>query len=263
MKVTQVLGMIALALLVLVLAAGGCVYSGYNRVIGLDEQVKTSWAQVETQLQRRYDLIPNLVATVKGTAAQEKSVLLGIAEARKSYLQANTVADKAKAATQVESALIKVLSLQENYPDLKSNQAFLKLQDQLEGTENRVSVERERYNDAVRVLNTTVRQFPGSIFAALAGVKEAEYFKVEEAAKTPPKVDFSADPPLADEARWSRRRSWRSLAHCSTYRDRSSIRSPLPPRRERPIQSQSPRPRSRSRGRCFPSYRGYRGSLCD
>lgn len=191
MKASQILLFIVLAIVVLALAGGGCVYSGYNRVIGMDEQVKNSWAQVETQLQRRYDLIPNIVATVKGTAAQEKSVLLGIAEARKGYMNANTVAEKAQAASQVEASLAKVLLLQEAYPDLKSNQAFLKLQDQLEGTENRVSVERERYNEAVRALNTMVRQFPGSFFASLAGVKEAEYFKVAEAAKEPPKVDFS------------------------------------------------------------------------
>jgi LemA protein len=180
-----------IVVLVLVLLGGGCLYSGYNRAIGMDEEVKNRWSQVENQLQRRYDLIPNLVETVKGTAGQEKAIFLGIADARKAYFQADTVADKARAATQVESALSRLLLLRESYPELKSNEAFLKLQDQLEGTENRLTVERQRYNDAVRDLNTMVRQFPGSLYARLAGVKEAEYFQVEKAVREVPKVDFS------------------------------------------------------------------------
>ena len=157
----------------------------------MNETVKSNWSQVENQLQRRYDLIPNLVATVKGTAAQEKDVFLGIANARKAYFQADTVAEKGKAATQVESALSKLLLLQEAYPQLKSNDAFMKLQDELAGTEDRVAVARRDYNNSVQSLNTYVQQFPGSFFARLAGVKEAEYFKIDEAAKTAPKVDFS------------------------------------------------------------------------
>ncbi len=188
MKPLTIFGLVLLAL---VLLGGGCLYMGYNRAIGMDEQVKNSWSQVENQLQRRYDLIPNLVETVKGTAGQEKTVFLGIADARKAYFQAGNVADKARAATQVETALSRLLLLQEAYPALKSNEAFLKLQDQLEGTENRLSVARQNYNDAVRDLNTMVRQFPGSLYARLAAVKEAEYFQVEKAATAAPKVDFS------------------------------------------------------------------------
>jgi LemA protein len=180
-----------LVVLVLVLLGGGCLYTGYNRAVGMDEEVKNRWSQVENQLQRRYDLIPNLVETVKGTAGQEKTIFLGIADARKAYFQADNVADKARAATQVESALSRLLLLQENYPQLKSNEAFLKLQDQLEGTENRLTVARQSYNDAVRDLNTMIRQFPGSIYAHMAGVKEAEYFQIEKAAREAPKVDFS------------------------------------------------------------------------
>jgi LemA protein len=191
MKVLQVLALFVVGLLIIAAIGGGCVYSGYNRAIAMDEAVKNSWSQVENQLQRRYDLIPNLVATVKGTAAQEQAVFLGIANARKAYFQADNVADKARAATQVESALSRLLLLQEAYPQLKSNEAFLKLQDQLEGTENRLTVERERYNESVRALNTMVRQFPGSFFARLAGVREAEYFQIDKEAKTAPKVDFS------------------------------------------------------------------------
>jgi LemA protein len=192
MKPLQFLAIIFIGLLVVAVLGGGCIYSGYNRAIAMDETVKNSWSQVENQLQRRYDLIPNLVNTVKGTAAQEQTVFLGIANARKAYFQADNVAEKAKAATQVESALSRLLLLQESYPALKSNEAFLKLQDQLEGTENRLSVERKNYNDAVRALNTMVRQFPGTIYARLAGVKEAEYFQIDKEAKTAPKVDFSA-----------------------------------------------------------------------
>jgi LemA protein len=181
-----IVGLLAVAVL-----GGGCALVGYNHAIAMNETVKSNWSQVENQLQRRYDLIPNLVATVKGTAGQEKDVFLGIANARKAYFQADTVADKAKAATQVESALSKLLLLQEAYPQLKSNDAFMKLQDELAGTENRVAVARKDYNDSVQSLNTYVQQFPGSFFSRLAGVKEAEYFKIDEAAKTAPKVDFS------------------------------------------------------------------------
>jgi LemA protein len=188
MKPLLIFGLVVLCFVVLV---GGCLFSGYNRAIGLDEQVKNQWSQVDNQLQRRYDLIPNLVETVKGIAKQEKDVFLGIAEARKAYFQADNAADKAHAANMVESALSRLLVLQEKYPELKSNEAFLKLQDQLEGTENRLTVARQNYNDAVRTLNTSVRQFPGSLYARLAGIKEAEYFQIEKAAREAPKVDFS------------------------------------------------------------------------
>jgi LemA protein len=190
----KIAGLILLGLLALVLLGGGCVYQGYNEAIGLDEEVKQRWAQVENELQRRYELIPNLVNTVKGVAGQEQKVFLGIADARKAYFQAQesgTVADKARAAGDVERTLSRLLMLQETYPELKSNESFLKLQDDLEGTENRLAVERKRYNDAVQTLNTYVRRFPGTFFASLAGVRSAEYFKMEAEAKTAPKVDFS------------------------------------------------------------------------
>jgi len=179
------------------LVVGGCAYSGYNRAITLDEQVKSAWAQVDNQLQRRFDLVPNLVETVKGYAAQEQDVFLGIAKSRESYFQAKkdgSVPDQARAANSFESALSRLLVLQERYPDLKSNESFLKLQDTLEGTENRLAVERQRYNDAVRTLNTFTRQLLGRLYAGLAKVKEAEYFEVPEAAKAVPKVDFSKKP---------------------------------------------------------------------
>ena len=174
----------------MVLLAGGCVLNGYNRAITLDEGVKNQWAQVENQLQRRFELIPNLLETVKGVAKQEEKIFLGVANARKAYFQANTVNQKAQAAVGFERALSRLLVLREQYPQLKSNQSFLKLQDQLEGTENRLAVERKRFNDRVTAVNTFVRRLPGRFYAGLAGVEKAEYFQVEEAARETPRVSF-------------------------------------------------------------------------
>ncbi len=177
------------------LAIGGCMtYSGYVKAIKLDESVKSNWAQVENQLQRRYELIPNLVETVKGVADQEKDVFLGIAESREAYFNAakgNSRGEQIKAAQGLEGALSRLLVLRETYPELKSNDSFMKLQDSLEGTENRLSVERKRYNDSVEQLNVFKRRPLGGLCAGLAGVEEAEYFQVSEAAKEAPKVDFS------------------------------------------------------------------------
>ncbi len=179
------------AVLLAVLLVGGCMYSGYNKAVSLDEGVKSAWAQVENQLQRRWDLIPNLVESVKGVAGQEKEVFLGIAKARESYFQAKSVGQKAKAAGTFESALSRLLVLRETYPELKSNQSFLKLQDSVEGTENRLGVERKRFNDNVKQLNTFSRKLLGRLYCSLAGVEKAEYFEVTEEAKAVPKVDFS------------------------------------------------------------------------
>jgi LemA protein len=192
----RILGIILVVIIVVVLLGGGCVYSGYKQTITMDESVKGAWAEVENQLQRRYDLIPNLEATVKGTTAQERAIFLGIAEARKAYFQyekarqEGTVDDRAAAAGQVESALSRLLVLRETYPELRSNESFLKLQDTLEGTENRLSVARGRYNDQVKALNAYIRVFPRSFYASLAGVQAAEYFKPPDAAKQNPKIDF-------------------------------------------------------------------------
>lgn len=176
--------------LVALLLGGGCVYSGYNKAITLDESVKSNWAQVENQLQRRFDLIPNLIQTVKGVAGQEEKIFLGIAEARKAYFQADSIGKKAKAAGRVESALSRLLLLRESYPQLKSNESFLKLQDQLEGTENRLAVERKRYNEGVKVLNIFTRKLLGRFYASLADVGASEYFEIQEAAREVPKVQF-------------------------------------------------------------------------
>ncbi len=194
MNFTKVVGVILLAVLAGVFIVGGCLYSGYNRAVGLDEGVKSAWAQVDNQLQRRFELIPNLVETVKGFAAQEQDIFLGVAKAREAYFQGKTVADKAQAAGMVESALSRLLVLRETYPELKSNESFLKLQDSLEGTENRLAVERQRYNEMVKELNTFARGVLGRLYASLAGVSKAEYFLVPEGAKATPIVDFSKKP---------------------------------------------------------------------
>jgi len=189
-----VMALIAFATLI-----GGC--STYQSVVSLDEGVKSQWSQVENQLQRRFDLIPNLVETVKGYAAHEKGVFDDIAQARQSYFQAKSVNDKAQAASAVESALSRLLMLQENYPVLKANEGFLKLQDQLEGTENRIAVERQRYNDAVKALNAAIRGPMGSIVNTFAHAERSEYFKIPETAKAAPRVDFTAQPsPAASPA---------------------------------------------------------------
>jgi LemA protein len=168
----------------------GQIISGYNRVVAMDENVKGSWAQVENQLKRRYDLIPNLVETVKGYAAHEKEIFENIANARTQYFQAKEINDKVEASNRIEGSLSRLLLLQERYPELKANQSFLKLQDSLEGTENRIAVERKRYNDSVQMLNTYIRTFMGRFYAAFAGVSKAQYFEIPEAEKAAPQVKF-------------------------------------------------------------------------
>jgi LemA protein len=162
----------------------------YNQVISMDEQVKSQWAQVENQLKRRYDLIPNLVETVKGYAKHEKELFENIANARTKYFQATTVKDKIQSSQQLEGVLSRLLMLQEAFPQLKANESFLKLQDSLEGTENLIAVERKRYNDDVRTLNTYRRTVFGRFFASLASVNEAQYYEIPQAEKEAPKVKF-------------------------------------------------------------------------
>jgi len=163
----------------------------YNGIVSKQETITAKWAQVENQLQRRNDLIPNLVNTVKGYAAHEKSVFEDITAARSQWAKAGTVDEKVKAAGVVDAALSRLLLVVENYPNLKADQAFMKLMDELAGTENRIAVERMRYNEAVRDYNITVRKFPGNIVAGMFGYKVAtEYFKAEEKAKTVPEVKF-------------------------------------------------------------------------
>jgi len=163
----------------------------YNGIVSKNETITAKWAQVENQLQRRNDLIPNLVNTVKGYASHEKTVFEDVTNARSQWAKANTVEEKVRAASKIDTALARLLLVVENYPNLKADQTFLKLMDELSGTENRIAVERMRYNEAVRDYNITVRSFPGNFIAGIYGYKPAtEYFKAEERAKTVPEVKF-------------------------------------------------------------------------
>lgn len=193
MNAIKVLGVIFLAVVVALFIVGGCAVAGYNRAISLDEQAKSAWAQVDNQLQRRFELIPSLVETVKGVAAQEQEVFLGIAESREAYFAAKDVNEQVQASNRFESALSRLLVLQERYPELKSNESFMKLMDSLEGANNRIAVERKRYNDAVEVLNGYTRKFPGRVYSSLAGVTAREYFEAEPGATKAPEVDFSKE----------------------------------------------------------------------
>lgn len=178
------LGVVALLIIVSFISV-------YNGIVSKHETITAKWAQVENQLQRRNDLIPNLVNTVKGYAAHEKTVLEDVTNARSQWAKAGSLGEKVKAAGAIDAALSRLLLVVENYPNLKADQTFLRLMDELSGTENRIAVERMRYNEAVKDYNITVRMFPGNIIAGMFGYKPAtEYFKAEEKAKTVPEVKF-------------------------------------------------------------------------
>ena len=173
--------------------------SMYNGLITMDESVNSQWANVETQYQRRADLIPNLVNTVKGYASHEKETLEGVVEARSkaTQMQVNAndltpekLAEYQKAQGAVTSALGKLLAITENYPDLKANQNFLELQAQLEGTENRINVARTNFNNAAQAYNTAIRRFPKSLFASMFGFDKHAYFEAAEGTETAPTVSF-------------------------------------------------------------------------
>jgi len=186
------LGIVAV-LLILALICGGIYISRRNQMVTLNEAVKSDWAQVDVVLQRRADLIPNLVETVKGIAAQEVTVFTDIANARAKYLSSQTPSDKIAASNELYGMELKVLALQENYPQLKSNESFLRLQDELAGTENRIAVERKRYDDAIQGYNTYIGLFPNNVVAGMAGFKRNDaYFAAPEAAREVPKVQFPA-----------------------------------------------------------------------
>jgi len=185
------LGMVLLGLLALAAVLVFYFISVGNRLVVLDESVNTAWAQVETVLQRRFDLIPNLVATVKGYAAHEKEVLEKVTELRSRWNQGGSPSTRAEIASELEGTLARLLVVAENYPDLKANQNFRDLQVELSGTENRVAVERLRYNDTVKTFNTAIRQFPASIVASMRGFRQKEYFEAAPGAADAPKVDFS------------------------------------------------------------------------
>ena len=162
----------------------------YNTLVTMDEGVKAAWAQVENQLQRRYDLIPNLVETVKGYAGHEKEVFIKVTEARSKVAGATSISDKISANNELSSALARLLVVVERYPDLKANTNFIRLQDELAGTENRISVERRRFNETVRVYNTKIRSFPTNIIAGMFGFEKAAFFEVPKERQEAPKVKF-------------------------------------------------------------------------
>lgn len=182
---------ISIGVIIIVVIIGLWLMSSYNSLVQANLAVDTQWAQVETQYQRRLDLIPNLVASVQGIFTQEKDVFIAIAEARKGYAGARTVDEKAAAAGQVESALGRLLVITENYPQLNSNQTLQNLMTQLEGTENRVSVERGRFNETVGYFNGRIITFPGNVVASMFGFTKRAFFKADEKASTAPVVKFN------------------------------------------------------------------------
>src|SRR4030088_163414 len=185
---------VLIILVVIALMLGSSFINSRNQMAVKREAVNAAWAQVDVVLQRRADLIPNLVETVKGFAAQEQTVFGDIAKARSALLGAHSPAEKIAANGQLDSALGRLLVVFENYPQLKSNENFLRLQDELAGTENRIAVERRRYNEAVQDYNTYISLFPNSLVASLAGfTRNDAYFKTDEGARTAPKVNFNFD----------------------------------------------------------------------
>ena len=185
-----------IAIVVVALLCFGKYVSVKNTLVAKNEAVKSTWSQVDVVLQRRADLIPNLVETVKGITKQEQAVFGEIAQARTKLLSSSTPEQKIAANGDLDRGLFKLLSIAENYPQLKSNESFLRLQDELAGTENRIAVERKRYNDILQDYNTYVQQFPNSVFANWAGFKpNTAYFAASESSRQVPKVDFSAPQP--------------------------------------------------------------------
>src|ERR1700748_1067699 len=192
---------IAIGIIALLIFAGASSYIGAkNQMVTKNKTVKAAWSQVDIVLQRRADLIPNLVETVKGFAQQEQTVFGDIAKARSALLSAGSPQQKIAANGQLDGALGRLLLVVENYPQLKSNENFLRLQDELAGTENRISVERKRYNDTLQDYNTYVQQFPNSVFAGWAGFKPNDaYFQASEGSRVAPRVNFSNPGPPAPQ----------------------------------------------------------------
>src|SRR5438270_5231779 len=183
-------------IVVLLFAVGGSYVSAKNQMVAKNETVKSTWSEVDVVLQRRADLIPNLVQTVKGFAQQEQTVFGDIAKARSTLLSAAGPSEKIAANKQLDGALGRLLVVVENYPQLRSNENFLRLQDELAGTENRIAVERKRYNDSLQDYNTFIGLFPNSFWAGMAGFKRNNaYFAASEGSRTAPKVDFSGVKP--------------------------------------------------------------------
>jgi len=184
-------GLISLIVaVVVILGLVGSIFGSYNSLVALDEEVNTQWANVESKLQRRFDLIPNLVESVKGAMAQEKEVFTAIADARAKMAGAGSVDEKVQASNQLEGALGRLLVVTENYPELKSNQNVTALMDELSGTENRISVERDRYNEVVRKYNSKIRSFPTNLLAGMFNFEQRPYFESTKGADQVPKVNL-------------------------------------------------------------------------
>src|SRR5580704_5977316 len=185
-----VLGLVGVLVIVVIMVIGSYV-SAKNQMVSLDQEVKASWSEVDVQLERRADLIPNLVETVKGFTKEESTVFGDIANARAGLLNARDPKEKIQANGTLDSAFGRLLALTENYPQLRSNEQFLRLQDELSGTENRISVARRHYNETLRDYNTFVRQFPNSIWAGMLGFHSNDaYFEASAASRTAPQVKF-------------------------------------------------------------------------
>jgi len=188
---TQKTLLIIAAILIIVIVLPYFYLKGtYNSLVTLDESVKAAWAQVENQLQRRYDLIPNYVETVKGYAAHEKELFVKVTEARSRVAGAKSIPDKIQANNSLAGALSRLLVVVERYPDLKANTNFIRLQDELAGTENRIAVERRRYNETVKVYNIRIRRFPTNLLAGMFGFERAAFFEVPKERQEAPKVKF-------------------------------------------------------------------------
>ena len=187
----KVILIVLAALLLVGIMTGGKLVSVRNELVVERESINGAWSQVDVVLQRRADLIPNLVETVRGFAKQEKEVLQAVADARARLLGARAPRERIEANTQLDGALGRLLVVVENYPNLKSNENFLRLQDELAGTENRIAVERRKYNETVQKYNTTIELFPNNIVASFFSFAQNDaYFRTEPAARTPPKVAF-------------------------------------------------------------------------
>ena len=184
---------IGLILAGILLFLGAWLASSYNRLVATSQAAESQWAQVESQYQRRYDLVPNLVEATKGVLEQEREVFGQIAEARQGYSGAQTVGEKVEATNQLESALSRLLVIVESYPELNSNQTVQDLMTELAGTENRISVERQRYNEAVRNYNTLVKKFPGVIAALIFNYQEKPYFEAVKTAEEAPQIELKLE----------------------------------------------------------------------
>ena len=184
------MGMALLVIVGLVVLVVLWLIASYNRMVGLKNQIDNSWAQIDVQLKRRYDLIPNVVETVKGYASHEKEVFENVAAARSAMMGAQGVEQQAQAQNQITQALKSLFAVAEAYPELKANENFLALQQELSGTENTIAQARQIYNDTVASLNTMIQSFPSSVIASSFGFRAREYFPMEDAAREAPKVQF-------------------------------------------------------------------------